>query len=268
MEISLKDWIKYKDSLSRLSKKASEEVLAFIRKNGGYANIERQTLIDFAFGIATKYGEGSAALAAQMYDAVAILQNAGVPEAIPAPTATYSEVAKAINGTIKNTGNENVISESIGRLVKQTGCDTIKSNAYRDRNGKGTAGMKKRHSGAEVAWIPVGDTCSFCIMLASEGWQRQTQWAEGYHAEHIHANCDCTYAVRFSSDMDVAGYDPDKYLEMYDDAEGSNYKEKLNSMRRDAYQENKDKINEQKRIAYGKRVEELNASAAEEIDVN
>ena len=53
-----------------------------------------------------------------------------------------------------------------------------------------------------------------------------------------------------------------------DNAEGDDLEEKLNSIRRANYARNKEEINEQKRIAYGKRVELLNASAAEEMDVN
>ena len=105
-------------------------------------------------------------------------------------------------------------------------------------------------------------------MLASNGWVNMSKNAlEGGHAEHIHSNCDCTYMVRHTSDFKVKGYDPEKYKQMYDDAEGRTWEDKVNSMRREAYAENKDEINEQKRIAYGKRVEELNSSAAEEIDV-
>ena len=59
------------------------------------------------------------------------------------------------------------------------------------------------------------------------------------HAEHIHANCDCQYAVRFNDNTSIEGYDPDKYREMYENAEGSTPQEKINSMRRMKYQENK-----------------------------
>ena len=50
---------------------------------------------------------------------------------------------------------------------------------------------------------------------------------------------------------------------MFDNAEGDTEEEKLNSMRRDAYAENKDEINAQKRDAYALRKEE---SEAEEIE--
>lgn len=71
-------------------------------------------------------------------------------------------------------------------------------------------------NGAEFAWVPHGDTCAFCTMLASRGWQRASKKAlKNGHAEHIHAHCDCEYAVRFGRESSVKGYDPDEYLRRY-----------------------------------------------------
>ena len=71
-------------------------------------------------------------------------------------------------------------------------------------------------------------------MLASNGWQKASRKAlKNGHAEHIHSNCDCTYAVRFNEKTTVAGYDPEKYKAEYDDADGGNWREKLNSLRRE-----------------------------------
>ena len=50
---------------------------------------------------------------------------------------------------------------------------------------------------------------------------------KGGHAEHIHANCDCEFAIRFDHNTTVAGYDPDKYLAQYNAAGGD-----INKMRR------------------------------------
>jgi uncharacterized protein VirK/YbjX len=85
------------------------------------------------------------------------------------------------------------------------------------------------------------------------------------HAEHIHGNCDCAYAVRFNSKTNYAGYDPDKYLAMYNSTSGTPT-QKINAMRREFYAENKEEINAQKRDAYAKR-KERESSAAEEMDV-
>ena len=87
--------------------------------------------------------------------------------------------------------------------------------------------------------MPHGDTCPFCITLASNGWQKASQkLLKGGHAEHIHANCDCEFAVRFRSDTTVAGYDPDKYYRQYREAGGD-----INKMRRIDYAARKDAIN-------------------------
>lgn len=254
----------YIDNLRIVNNKASSLVQKYLSKNGiPQTREEMNKLIDYAYSVASKYGEAAATLASEMYDKIAKLSNAVVPPAVPAPVAGIDEVAKSIVGTVK-TGNEEIVSSSIGRLVKMTGVDTTMQNALRD--------------GAEWAWIPHGDTCAFCIALASRGWQRASKKAiKNGHAEHIHANCDCTYAVRFDSETEVEGYNNGKeYLDMYESAVkdedgypvlfGVKPKERINALRREFYDENKEKINAQKRSAYAKR-EERNSSKAEEIDV-
>ena len=83
----------------------------------------------------------------------------------------------------------------VSRLVKRAGADTTLKNAVRD--------------GAEWAWVPHGDTCPFCITLASNGWQKaSSKVLKGGHADHIHANCDCEFAIRFDHNTTVAGAYP------------------------------------------------------------
>lgn len=252
MTVSEAAWSRYITKLRALSDRAAQQITRYVETAGGLEAVEARQLIDYAYGIATRYGEATSALACEMYDAVALAEGVTVAAAEPAATATYAETAKAINGTRK-TGNLEIVASAIGRQVKLSGVDTTLKNAIRD--------------GAEFAWIAHGETCAFCIMLASNGWQRASSAAlRGDHAEHVHANCDCTYAIRHSGDTKYKGYDPSKYREMYDNAEGDNWEEKLNSMRREAYAENADEINAQKRDAYAKR-QERNSPTAEEIVV-
>ena len=258
--ITSRAWNNYIGILRRLSERASKEMLATLTKlntqyeEGIITYQEYQNAaIDYAYALATRYGEGAGAAACEMYDAIAELQGAKVMPAVPAATATMDETARAVVGTMK-TGNINIVSDATGRLVKLVGVDTIQQNALRD--------------GAEWAWIPRGDTCAFCITLASRGWQRASKNAlRNGHAEHVHANCDCTYAVRFDDSLDVEGYHPDEYLDMYRNADGSSPEARINALRREFYAENKEIINEQKRSAYAKRIER-NSSAAEEINVD
>ena len=259
-QVTSKSWKNYIGILRRLSDRASNEMLAKISEQDGLLesgaiSLEeyQDALIDYGYALATKYGEGAGAAACEMYDAIAAIQGANVPPAVPAETATIGETAKAVKGTLK-TGNPDIVSQATGRLVKMVGVDTMQQNALRD--------------GAEWAWIPMGDTCAFCLTLASRGWQKASKSAvKNGHAEHVHANCDCTYAVRFNDGLDVQGYDPQKYRDMYYNADGSTPGERINAMRRDFYNKNKEIINEQKRSAYAKRMER-NSSAAEEINVD
>lgn len=251
MDITAEAWQRFIKKLRKVNAAASTQILDYLTANPIQSYDDRQRLIEYAYAVAMRYGEASAALACEMYDAIAAASQVAVPAALPAATPTVSEVAKTITGTLK-TGNNSIVADAIGRLVKQTGVDTTMKNALRD--------------GAEWAWIPSGDTCAFCITLASRGWQRASKAAiKNGHAEHIHANCDCTYAVRFDKKTDVAGYHPEQYLQMYESAEGRTPTEKINAMRREFYAENADEINAQKRSAYEKR-QERESSAAEEAE--
>lgn len=257
--LTLAQWTRYRDILRRLSDKAAEEFRRAVwsesgRWHGaGLGGIPRNELIDYAYALVQKYGEGSAAAACEAYDALAALSGAAVPPAVPAPLPEYADVAKAVNGTIKQTADEETISGAVGRLVKMAGQDTTLQNAKRDR--------------AQVAWIPSGDTCAFCIALASRGWEDAGSAMDtAGHAEHIHANCDCAFSVRFNTATTVEGYDPARYRRMYNEA-GGDSTSKINAMRRRYYEENKERINAQKRAAYAKR-QERESSAAEEIDVS
>lgn len=215
--------------LARLNQKAGQLMADYIAAHG---TGDADALIAYAHALVTKYGEGSAELACQMYDALAAAARAGVPAAEPAEPASYGEIARMVQATKASPPQ---MQRGVSRLVKRAGADTTLKNALRD--------------GAEFAWIPQGDTCAFCLTLASRGWQKASQAAiKGGHAEHIHANCDCEYAIRFDGRSTVAGYDPEKYLKQYRDA-GSD----VNALRRVNYARNRERINAQKRAAYAAR---------------
>lgn len=246
MKISASDWLKYIRKLSAINSAAAKRMQAWMVANGLG---DSEAMIAYAHALTTRYGEAAASLACEMYDAVAAAQGVSVAPAEPAATATYQETARAVMGTLKN--RRSTVPGTVGRLVKQAEADTTLKNAARD--------------GGQFAWVPHGDTCAFCMMLASNGWQYMSEKAlRGGHAEHIHPHCDCTYAIRFGGSGGVEGYDPAKYLDLYENADGTTWDDKVNAMRRDYYAEHRDEINAQKRAAYaaGK---EVNTAAAEAI---
>lgn len=245
MTISDKVWTRYLKALRRMSDEAAAALTRWMTAHDFSTYEGKQALIRYAYALATKYGEGAGALACQMYDALAELSGVLLPPAVPAATATMAETARAVMGTLSQDPSGAITSDAVGRLARLAGVDTTMQNAIRD--------------GAWWAWIPRGDTCAFCITLASNGWQKASRAAlKGGHAEHVHANCDCTYAVIFDPLSDVEGYDPKKYKAMYKDApldhwntadgkpprghesaETESAKNRINAMRRVFYERNK-----------------------------
>lgn len=148
-----------------------------------------------------------------------------------ADTATREEVEAALRSAVNEPTS---IPSRVGRMVKLAGADTTVKNAIRDH--------------AQWAWIPNGDTCPFCLMLASQGWVNASKNVlKGNHCEHIHAHCDCTFAIAFkpSDTKKYPFYDPDKYYKRYMDANGD-----INAMRRDIYPDIAKARNARRKILY------------------
>lgn len=219
-KISQLSWRRYVNALRKISDKMSGEIERWIMTYavdengkilpdiGSVRDADDRSFIDYCYLMTREYSTYEAALSAQMYDALAALDGAIVPSAEMASLATYHDVAKTVNGVLKTSQNVKEMTGAVTRLAKKASCDTMLQNAYRDR--------------AEFAWIPSGDTCAFCMALASNGWVNvsRRRIKQGYpHAEHIHSNCDCTYAIRFSRDTVVEGYEPEKYQAVFDKAE-------------------------------------------------
>lgn len=215
--ITKDNWRKYIEKLAAIDDRAADLMRAYINENGLE---DEAALINYAYALTSKYGDASATLSCEMYDYMAEMMDAGVPEAIPAATATYKEVASGTMWAKYHSPSQ--ISSIVGRQVRQAGADTMMQNAKRDK--------------AEWAWVPQGDTCAFCITLASRGWQEASKTVlRGNHAEHIHQNCDCTFAIAFKpADRKKYDniYDPQKYKDLYYSAEGDTPRERINYIRR------------------------------------
>lgn len=226
MNISAKDWDAYVKTLRLLSDTAANKLQAYINK---YGIDNAEAIAEYAHALITKYGEGSAELACQMYDAIGQAEGVILPSAVPAPIPAKDEVERAVLGSFAQSPTGKVTASIADRYVKLAAEDTMARNAIRDR--------------AEWAWVPHGDTCAFCITLASRGWQMASKRIlRGGHAEHVHAHCDCQFAIRHDGKSNVSGYNPDKYYQMYKNAEGNSPKEKINSLRRDLEQNKKEII--------------------------
>ena len=147
MRITTQAWETYIRRLAQLNEKAAQLMAEYLAAHG---TADTEALTDYAAALVQKYGEGSAELACQMYDAMAALQNARVSPAEPAAPASRREVARMVLATRESPPQ---MQRGVSRLVKRAGADTTLKNAQRD--------------GAEFAWVPHGDSCAFCLTLAS-----------------------------------------------------------------------------------------------------
>lgn len=147
MTVPESSWVQFIDMLAAIDNTAARKFAAFLRAHPIDTSGDRKLAIDYAAALVQKYGESAAAVACQMYDSIAAAEGVAVLAAEPAASASYGEVAKTVNGILKESDDPDYISSGISRLVKQQGVDTTMQNAIRDR--------------AEWAWIPHGDTCAF-----------------------------------------------------------------------------------------------------------
>lgn len=193
MKITHEMWDNYIEKLSQINKKAADLMTRWVNIHG---YDDRERLIKFANSLVLHYGESVSALACRMYDSIASKQNADVPSAEPAPLPKYGDVAKAVNGAIKQSESGKILPQVIQRLTKQFGVDAMIHNANRD--------------GAYFAWVPHGnETCPYCFMLSATGWHKAgKKTLQGKYIGHVHANCKCEYVIDFKGNLEVEGYDP------------------------------------------------------------
>ncbi|MBR4687093.1 MAG: hypothetical protein IKP01_02165 [Bacteroidales bacterium] len=210
--------------------------------DGGNA-LARRAVVAKASAIAVKHGRSAAALACVWYEQAARASGADVPKAVPVVSANPGRIGALVDRALPMLeagdleGFAGACGDAVANEVKRSASRTMLANARRD--------------GAQFAWVPQGsETCAFCIAVASNGWRYAKRGTVDDHADHIHPNCMCEFAVRFDGETDVEGYDPKAYLDMYKDADGATSKDKINAMRRELYEQNKDKINAQHRERY------------------
>ena len=211
----------YREQQWKIQQKSMQEMEKTVERVLS-GKVSEDIIEDVAYGLVQQYGDAAASVACEFYDTLAENAGANVPDAEAAEPAGYDDV--------RNVVQSRPVTESpgaVGRFVKQAAEETMLQNCKRDHG--------------EFAWVPSpGAKCAFCIMVASNGWRKIRS---SDHAEHLHHNCKCEYVVRFDETTEVDGYEPEKLKEIYDNAEGTKWQEKLRSMQREKYEEYKDEIN-------------------------
>lgn len=152
------------------------------------------------------YTDLSAARAAESYDAMRAAQAVGgsyaaIADSRRRPGATQGALY-AITKTLEQTQSaDRFRAEVLDRVdteVRRAANQCVAYNARRDPK-------KPRY-----ARVPVGETCGFCLMLSSFGYQYTSEEA----ASHAHRHCNCRVVPSFG-EAEVDGYDPDAMYERY-----------------------------------------------------
>lgn len=171
--------------------------------------LTEEELFSIATQLGEKYGLLASELGAQWYDLCTQLAEIEAEPAELSPVSTEdinARVTAAMNAepglidSVFNSYLQNVINDSI----RKTGSD----NLWRDYE-RGLAGGK-------WARVPVGETCAWCLMLASNGaWYLSEETALGTSADHYHNKCNCI-AVYHADAESIKGYkELEKYKQMY-----------------------------------------------------
>jgi hypothetical protein len=174
----------------------------------------RDALLEVVPLLVAQYGETAAAVAADFYER--LREQAEVRGRFSAVLADPVD-AEELRGQIRwsvgplFSGNPDPAA-ALGRLeVKvdeftlQPGRDTIAASASRDP--------------AKPRWarVPVGDTCAWCITLASRGAVYRSAESAG-EGRKFHGKCDCQATPFFGDQPYPEGYDPDRLFEQYNAA--------------------------------------------------
>lgn len=128
MKIMQKAWLTYVQKLTQVNKKAGDLMREYIEKHG---TADRAALIEYAKALIDHYGEAAGAQACMMYDETARTSGTIVQAAEIAELPDYDEVAKMVNGTLKQSPAGNITPSGVSRLLKRVGADTTLKNALR-----------------------------------------------------------------------------------------------------------------------------------------
>lgn len=196
-----------------------------------YKGITYDELIAEAVRIAEKYSYLGCELGAQWYDLCSQLAGLDV-EPADLPGVDVDALTRRATAAADGAGDTStIIGQSFNSFLQNAIQDSIRTtgnaNLWRDYE-RGTAGGR-------WARVPVGDTCAWCLMLASQGaWYVSEESALGKEAGHYHSDCNCV-AVYHADPDSIAGYRQlQDYKQMYYAAENARV---ANASGRDPYDE-------------------------------
>lgn len=177
-----------------------------------------EELVDAATHVAAKYSYLGCELGAQWYDLCSELAGIGAEPAEygdPDLDGIGARAEARLDGAEPTEAARPVFNAFLQDVINDSIRMTGNANLHRD--------YERGICGGKWTRVPVGDTCAWCLMLASQGaWyvsERSALNRGGIEGDHYHDGCDCK-AVYHADAESIGGYSKlDGYKKMYYDAE-------------------------------------------------
>lgn len=212
---SFQDVQRYAKTLQRVSQKARDEFLDAAAKvdfsDWASAADELRAIVD---AIVRKYGLAAAELGAQWYEFCREGEFDSRYTAIVGDTSRYNArsdanaaIDKLFGGKLTTDGLVDALAGVVANQTQKQARDTILENLQDDRLEAIRRGDRKVAARMGYARVPVGGTCAFCLMLASQGFVYSSKQSAIYKKDggKFHQGCDCV-AVPFHEAGGIPGY--------------------------------------------------------------
>jgi len=178
------------------------------------ANATRDLLLDAVPLLVASYGDVAATVAADFYDEARDASRvAGRFSARPVASfdleGLLGQVRYAVGPLYSAAPDPDA---ALGRLA-------LKVDEYTLQQGRETIAESVARDPAKPRWarVPAGDTCKFCIVLASRGAVYRSAESAG-QGRKFHGKCDCQATPIWPKEPLPEGYDPDALYEQYNAA--------------------------------------------------
>lgn len=158
------------------------------------------------------YGDAASTCAADLYDQMAESAGATLPPAV----LDTSDAAEYIEKEIRYQAGKLVA----GKPAEFAEAAARSAKAQTQRRANDTMTKNVKRDGVGYARVPLGfETCTFCLMLASQGFVYKSAKTAG---AHYHDNCRCKVVPSFGRGgkaTGVEGYDPDELYRLWQKCE-------------------------------------------------
>lgn len=191
---------------------------SFYQLNGGM--IDAETMREFAMQTLTTcvqtFGDRAAAIACSAYDVT--MEELGISVK---PSAVYNHVSQRVSGQQVDYLMRNLTPDTFDSFAQRL-AEKAYASVGRAANRTTIHNAERDYSkGVRYARVPTGkETCGFCLMLASRGFDYTSRKAAGdmgFGFNRFHDRCDCR-VVAGDELTTVDGYDPDWLYDVYLDA--------------------------------------------------